>query len=214
MDVQRKQELARYRHRSGASHQQPEVKGMAREQYWPSTLMGLGIFVGLGSFFTVVYWTLIPSDVLFRIFLVLCFAGNLLPYMRSGLWLGMERLEWFLFNLLALGPLLTSVLLWLNFLGHGPVVETDHPVAYVDSGRTVLTYHFVDDHLKEFPLARSVYRNPGDVVGRTIRTAQADGLFGVPVLVRKEAVRGQGKVGADHVPDPVPTRVLFACTSK
>jgi hypothetical protein len=188
MDAQRKQELARYRHRSGATHQQPEVKGTAREQYWPSTLMGLGIFVGLFSFFSVVFWTLIASDLLFRSFLVLCFAGNLLPYVRSGLWLGMERLEWFLFNLLAVGPLGTSLLLWLNFVGHGPVQVSDHSVAYVDAGRTMITYHFVDGNLDEFPLARAVYRDPGDVVGSTVRITRAEGLLGVPVVLRKEPV--------------------------
>jgi hypothetical protein len=188
MDAQRKQELTRYRHRSGATHQQPVVKGMAREQYWPSTLMGLGIFVGLVSFFTVVYWTLIAPDLLFRLFLVLCFVGNLLPYMRSGLWLGMERLEWFLFNLLSVGPLGTSLLLWLNFLGHGPVSESDHSVATVDVGRTVITYYFADDHLREFPFARSVYSDSGEVIGSTIRISQADGFLGIPVILRKEPV--------------------------
>jgi len=150
--------------------------------------MGLGIFVGLFSFFTVVFWTLVAPDLLFRIFLALCFAGNLLPYMRSGLWLGMERLEWFLFNLLAVGPLGTSLLLWLNFVGHGPVAVSDHSVDFVDAGRTMITYHFVDGHMEEFPLARAVYRDPGDVVGSTIRSTQAKGLFGVPVVLRKEAV--------------------------
>ncbi len=159
---------------------------MAREQYWPGTLMGIGVFTGLLSLFTVVFWTLIAPGQLFRIFLVLCFAGNLLPYMRSGLWLGMERLEWFLFNLLAVGPLGTSLLLWLNFLGHGPAVVTDHSVAYVDLGRTMVTYHFQDGHLDGFPMARMVYRDPGDVVGSRIRYTQAEGLFGVPVVVDKE----------------------------
>jgi len=188
MNVQRKQDLARYRRPPGDTHQQPKVKGMAREQYWPSTLMGLGIFVGLFSFFTVVHWTLIAPDLLFRIFLVLCFAGNLLPYMRSGLWLGMERLEWFLFNLLAVGPLGTSLLLWLNFLGHGPITVSDHSVAFADAGRTMITYHFVDGHLEEFPFARAVYRDLGDVVGSTIRVTEAEGLLGVRVVLRKEAV--------------------------
>jgi hypothetical protein len=188
MTVQRKQDLTRYRRPPGATHQQPEVKGKVREQYWPSTFMGFGIFVGLFSFFTVVYWTLIAPDLLFRFFLVLCFVGNLLPYMRSGLWLGMERLEWFLFNLLAVGPLGTSLLLWLNFLGHGPVRVSDHSVAFADAGRTMITYHFVDGHLEEFPLARAVYRDLGDLVGSTIRITEAEGLFGVPVVLRKEAV--------------------------
>lgn len=148
--------------------------------------MGIGVFVAIVGVFTVVRWTLFAPEVLFRAFLVLCFAGNLLPYMRSGLWLGMERLEWFLFNLLALGPLLTSLLLWLNFLVHGPVELTDHAVAYTEKGRTALTYTLQDGHLDAFPLARSVYWEPGDPIGSTLTFSEATGLFGVPVVLRKE----------------------------
>ena len=63
--------------------------------------MGIGLFIGMFSLFTVAPWTLIDVPLLFRVFLVMCFAGNLLPYLRSGLWLGMERLEWFLFHFFA-----------------------------------------------------------------------------------------------------------------
>lgn len=148
--------------------------------------MGIGVFVAIVSVFTVVRWTLLEPELLFRVFLVLCFAGNLLPYMRSGLWLGMERLEWFLFNLLAVGPLLMCLLLWLNFVVHGPVEHTDHAVAYTETGRTVLIYTFKDAHLDEFPRARSVYRDPGDPIGSRLTFSQATGLFGVPVVLRKE----------------------------
>lgn len=178
----------RYRRPLGATHQQPEVKGRAREQYWPGTVMGLGLFVGLPSLFTVAFWTLLDPDLLFRSFLVLCFAGNLLPYLRTGLWLGMERLEWFLFNLLAVGPLGMSLLLWVNFLAHGPAVVSEHAVREVDAGPTMLTYRFADDFLADFPLARAVYRDPEDKVGMRVRVTVADGLFGVPVVLRKEPV--------------------------
>ncbi len=150
--------------------------------------MGLGVFVALVSFFTVVHWTLIPADPLFRVFLVLCFMGNILPYVRSGSSLGMERLEWFLFNLLAVGPLCTGLLLWLNFLGHGTEVITYHTVEKVDIGRTKVTYHFADGALERTPLARSVYRDQGEVIGSTMRITQADGLLGIPVMLEMEPV--------------------------
>ncbi|MCW5900201.1 MAG: hypothetical protein KIT10_13115 [Flavobacteriales bacterium] len=169
-------------------HQQKPVKGGVREQSWPSTLMGLGLFVAVVSFFTVASWTLIRPSTLLRVLLVLCFIGNLMPYARSGFRLGMERLEWFLFNLLAAGPLLTSLLLWLNFLGHGPATYSDHRVDHVEGGRTRYVYFFVDGHLDELVLARSRYRDRHDQVGHTIRISQADGLLGVPVIVRWEAV--------------------------
>ncbi|MBK6832098.1 MAG: hypothetical protein IPG92_15810 [Flavobacteriales bacterium] len=169
-------------------HQQHNVKGKVREQYWPGTLMGLGIFVALGSLFTVATWTLLDPMMLLRVFLVLCFAGNLLPYLRSGLWLGMARLEWFLFNLLAVGPIGTSALLWLNFLAHGPTVTAEHVVKSVESDRNVITYHFVDHHLDEFWFARSAYRDWFPIVGNGVRITEADGLLGVRVVVEKEPV--------------------------
>jgi hypothetical protein len=108
--------------------QQGGVERMAREQYWPGTLMALGLFAFIVTFWAGQAVTFITFVELFRWLALFCFAGNLLPYMRSGLALGMERLEWFLFNLLAIGPLLFTVLLWTNFL------LRDEPVAYLLSG--------------------------------------------------------------------------------
>jgi hypothetical protein len=162
------------------------VKGGVKEHYWPGTLMGLGIFVGLGSVFTVVPWTLVDPGKLFRFFLLLCFVGTVPPYVVSGWRFGMERLEWFLFNILAVGPLVTSALLWLNFLAHGPVTTTDHVVDEVEEVGGVLYYRFKDGFLEEHTLARSIYRDWHPIVGNAVHVSTADGLFGVPVVVRKE----------------------------
>lgn len=167
-------------------HQHGSVKGRVREQYWPGTLMGIGLFVALGSLFTVATWTMVDPYLLLRTFVVLCFAGNLLPYLRSGLWLGMERLEWFLFNLLAVGPLLTSALLWANFLLHGAESTSQHLVARVDSGTTVFTYHFRDGFLDAYPFARSTYRDWYPIVGNAMEVTTAEGLLGIPVVLHKE----------------------------
>ncbi|MCB0765081.1 MAG: hypothetical protein R2815_11995 [Flavobacteriales bacterium] len=168
-------------------HDQQAVVDRVKDQYWPGTLMGFGIFIALGSLFTVAPWTLIDPGVLFRVFLVLCFAGNLLPYLRSGLWLGMERLEWFLFNLLAIGPIGTSGLLWINFLFHGPSVTTVHPVSEVIEERTIVTYVFGDDYLSGFPFARGMFR---DMLTTThaaqVRVTVAEGALGYGVVLRKE----------------------------
>ncbi|MEZ4757326.1 MAG: hypothetical protein R2817_10910 [Flavobacteriales bacterium] len=172
--------------RSAGHHQQRGVKGGVRDQRWPGTLMGIGIFVGLGSMVTVVPWTLIDPGLLFRIFLVLAFGGNLLGYGRAGLRLGMERLEWFLFNLLAVGPLLLSALLWLNYLGHGPEVVTDHDVLEVQEVNGFLVYTYRDDFLKEHDLARWSHRDSYPIVGNSMHISLAAGLLGVPVVVRKE----------------------------
>jgi len=121
MDRQRNDLPDRYQRRARTAHQQRSVEGAVRDQRWPGNLMAVGIFAWLVSFFWVVPRTLIGYDELYRWFALFAFIGNLAPYARSGRRMGMERLEWFLFNLLAVGPLTMSLLLWLNYGAHGPV---------------------------------------------------------------------------------------------
>ncbi|HQW07303.1 MAG: hypothetical protein IPH05_18325 [Flavobacteriales bacterium] len=120
MPLQRNTLLQRVRRGPGGVHQHRAVEGAAKEQTWPSTWMVFGLFVLMFSFWWVGIRTLQEFAVLARWLALFCFVGNLLPYKRIGLGLGMERLEWFLFNLLAVGPFLFSGLLWLNMLVHGP----------------------------------------------------------------------------------------------
>jgi hypothetical protein len=148
--------------------------------------MGFAVFIALGSMVSVVPWTLMPAGHLFRGLLFACFAGNLVPYRWLGERLGMERLEWFLFNLIGAGPLLLSALLWANYLFHGPAVTTDHAVRRVESSATVWTYEFRDGYLEGFPLARAVYRDWYPIVGDHVRVTESVGLFGVPIVLRKD----------------------------
>lgn len=150
--------------------------------------MAIGVFVALVSSLTVVPWTLITPSTMLRSFIGLCFLGNLLPYARSGLRMGMERLEWFLFNLLAVGPLLTALLLWVNFIFHGPVSATRHAVSDVADHGTYLTYAFEDGFLDAFWMARSNYRDWPDSHGHILEVSTARGLLGIEVVVRKRPV--------------------------
>ncbi|MBK9286580.1 MAG: hypothetical protein IPN38_02570 [Flavobacteriales bacterium] len=104
--------LGRY---AGQEHQQGSVERMAREQYWPGTLMAFGMLTWIATFWWGQAVTFITYGGMFRWLAFFCFVGNLLPYVRSGLVLGMERFEWFMFNLLAVGPFTFSILLWFNF---------------------------------------------------------------------------------------------------
>jgi hypothetical protein len=116
---------------AGAVHQQREVKGWRRERYWPETLMVTGILVLVVSFWLAGERTLVAYGILLRWFAAFAFAGNLVPYAVLAARLGMERLEWFLFNLLAVGPLLLSAGLWINLLCHGPETLRLVPVGEV-----------------------------------------------------------------------------------
>ncbi len=124
--------LERYRAPWRTQHQHRGVEGMAREQTWPGTWMVFGIFVLLVSFWWVGSKTLITYTALGRWFALFAFVGNLLPYSKVGLRFGMERLEWFLFNLLAVGPFLFSLALWLNLGIHGAerlyVIHVNSPI--------------------------------------------------------------------------------------
>ncbi len=188
MPLQSNTSPQRYKSPDGGDHQQRNVEARVRDQSWPGTLMVLGVFCTVGSMFTVATWTLLDPSVLLRVLLLLCFAGNLLPYLRSGLWLGMERFEWFLFNLLAVGPLLTGLFLWTNFLFHGPVTTTEHVVRGVESHGGFVYYEFRDDHLLAFPFARAVIKDQYPIIGNGMLISEAEGLFGVPVVVRREPI--------------------------
>ena len=121
--------------------QQRAMGGTERERYWPSNLMALGIFIVVVSFWWVGMRTLITFMLLSKVFAVVAFAGNLLPYAWSGARLRMERLEWFLFNLLAVGPLLLSALLWTNYLVTGP--DRDY-IALTHEGRIDIHRYWIN----------------------------------------------------------------------
>jgi hypothetical protein len=87
---------------------------------WPVTAMVLGIFLFIVVFWTLGQFTLIGFTELFRWFALFAFGGNLLPQRWYGKRLVMDRLEWFWFNLLAVGPALFALGLSLNFFIHGP----------------------------------------------------------------------------------------------
>ena len=82
--------------------------------------MALGIFFALFTFFWVGPRTLVEAELLVKLLVVCGLAMLLLPYRATGLRLGMERFEWFLFNVLALGPTLSGLVLWSNMVFHGP----------------------------------------------------------------------------------------------
>jgi len=186
MGKQRNNMLSRASRSVPSTHQHTNVHGV-REQTWPGTAMGIGLFIGMFSLFTVAPWTLIDVPLLFRVALF-AFAGNLLPYSRVGLRSGMERLEWFLFNLLAVGPIGTSVLLWANFFVHGTPIVTTHDVGIVDTNGTLITYNFKDNYLEGFPFARSTYKDHVGPVGRKIEITEAQRLFAYPVVLKKEVI--------------------------
>lgn len=161
-------------------HQQRPVEG-ARDQSWPGTLMVAGIFVVVITFWWAGTRTLTSYMELGRWFALFAFVGNLLPYKRAGLTLGMERLEWFLFNLLAVGPLLFSAALWLNLLVHGP--EKAGVVNFSGDIRGLRTYWTQTDHLPVFVEEADPDGDAPSIGHGQHLLGTATGLFGYPVVV-------------------------------
>ncbi len=81
--------------------------------------MALGILVLIVLFWTVGQRTLVSYSVLFRWLALFAFAGNLLPRKWYAKRFAMDHLEWFWFNLLAVGPAIFCSCLLLNYLVHG-----------------------------------------------------------------------------------------------
>lgn len=140
MKDQRNKGVARAAAATRAGRQQRGVDRRVKDRKWPGSWMAFGIFIGLYSILYVGHRTIIDLKDLVRGLALLCAVGALLPYAWSGLRMGMERLEWVFFNLLAIGPITMSVLLLLNHYVHGPVHCTEHrlltdAVMVVDDGR-------------------------------------------------------------------------------
>ncbi len=101
-----------------------EVEEGERPWHWTRTLMLLGFFACMltlpsaGSC-TVVSWTFMA-----RTLTLFCILGLILfPWRFYQRALGINAFETFLFNVMGVGPMLFSLLLWSNFLIHGPVKE-------------------------------------------------------------------------------------------
>lgn len=185
MTHQRNRSLPHLRRPTYAQHQQAGVEGMAKEQTWPGTLMALGIFLFVITFWLAGSFTFITYTALGRWFALFAFAGNLLPFKASGLRLGMERLEWFLFNLLAVGPFVFSACLWLNLGVHGK--EQLYLLPIEEHAFDVRRYWLEND---ELPARRPIDEaelsalpmGGGHVLGI------ADGCLGYPVITRWDPV--------------------------
>lgn len=172
-------------------HQQRPVKGGEKDRNWPGTLMAIGVFFTIANVFTVMRWTLIEPATLLRGLALLCFIGGMVPYRMAAYRWGMARLEWFLFNLLAVGPLLMGVLLWTNFLFRGPLTTSDHRIAEMEGGGAFRKHTFTDGLWADYPLARLLTREQSEAMGFDVRITTADGLLGVPVVVEIAPITAQ-----------------------
>lgn len=110
----------RLRPPGAGARQQRTVDVGPPEPQWPSTMMAVGVLLFIVLFWTIGQLTFISFTELFRWLALLAFAGNFLPRRWVEKRFAMDRLEWFWFNLLAVGPMIFCGCLLLNFFVHGP----------------------------------------------------------------------------------------------
>lgn len=171
--------------RAVGAHQHLRVK----ERLWPHYMMALGVIITLAVMLWVGKLTLVPLDLLLRSLALCCVVLLLVPFRFTAYRLGMERLEWVLFNVLGLGPLVFSGLLLLNFLWHDAPDCAMHTIEH--SSQTSLFYRveLEDGGFSAFPGAREFNASDGSLVrARTLRICTARGALGPAVVVERELV--------------------------
>ncbi len=106
--------------------------------------MVVSILLFIALFWSIGQRTLVTFTELFRWLALFAFAGNILPKRWVEKRFDMDRLEWFWFNLLAVGPLLLACCLVLNFFVHGPEQKI---LVHVQQGFDLHEYWRIHDAL-------------------------------------------------------------------
>lgn len=104
-------------------------------------MMAVGVLLLIILFWSIGQLTLISYTGLFRWFILFSFAGDLLPRRWYSARFAMDRLEWFWFNLLAVGPMIFCACMLLNFFVHGPEQKM-----LVQAGRDLDLHAYWQEH--------------------------------------------------------------------
>lgn len=161
----------------------------------PSTFMVIGIFAALFTGFSIGNLTLLSTVDLFRLLFFLCFVGLLVPHRFTRKRMRMEHLEWFFFNTFAIGPILFSTILILNFLWHGETEYRDYPLQ-IGSAHDGERLALLTDGWIEYSSSVSFLFPTDAENGSMVRIGKANGVFGMDVIVSKVRV---------HPHTPMPT---------
>ena len=155
--------------------------------------MAVGLLLLVVLFWTVGQFTFIGYTELFRWLALFAFSGNFLPRSWVVKRFAMDRLEWFWFNLLAVGPMIFCGCLLLNFFVHGPEREI-----LVHGGRSFNLHAYWQEHRElppHIPL-RTDMEDPGQARDALARAGRNDviyglarGTFGYVVITSKVEVR-------------------------
>lgn len=169
------------------------VRNNSKNWHWSLTVGLLGFVIGIFTFVFIGKVTLISRLNLILLTVIPSVAGLLLPMRFYKKWFGMEVAEKFIFSIGGVGPLLTSVLLWSNFLVHTSVKEEIHAVI---KGKLIQSEHFENadvlfelenDAYEEFPEARTISLKTQELAEvskiKKMKLTVAKGCMGYRVVV-------------------------------
>jgi hypothetical protein len=160
--------------------------------------MLVGFFGCMLSLPSVGSWTMVGWGFLARGLTLFCILGLVLfPWRYYQRAIGINAFETFLFNVMGVGPLLFSLVLWANFLLRGPVEEE---VLRIEERKfvgqmlnPVYRYELEGGAYASMPEFRRFKLDPSNkellVKAQKVRYRTAEGLFGYRVMVGREPVR-------------------------
>ena len=129
--------------------------------YWYAALFAAGLFIGIFSIAFVGGRTFVSYLTLSKLVAACCVVGLLIPTRLFWQRFRMSRVEVFLFNVMALGPVLAGLVLWSNYFVLDEMREEVHTITShrltVDAyaGRSVL-YALENNALPDEPALRRV----------------------------------------------------------
>lgn len=181
--------------RGGEERYRTDASAKEKNWHWAYTVMLAGLFLGIFSLAFAGGKTLVSFAFLSRLLAFCCLAGLLIPMRLYSRWLGMNKLASFLFNVMGIGPLLCSILLWLNFFITADTRQETHRITqaklvtavYFDNAGVVFTLE--GDAYKENEEFRRIgitLENAQLIYGKTLRITTAEGLLGYRVLLEIE----------------------------
>lgn len=160
--------------------------------------MLIGFFGCMLSLPSVGSWTMVGWGFLARGLTLFCVIGLVLfPWRLYQRFIGINAFETFLFNVMGVGPLLFSLLLWANFLFHGvaekEVLKIEERQFVGQMLNPVYRYELEGGVYQDMPEFRRFELDPENKKllekAQRVEFRTAEGLFGFSVMLERSLIR-------------------------
>lgn len=145
--------------------------------HYAYTLMLIGLFFCIFTLAYAGHLTMVTAKDLSKFLVACCVIGMLIPWKYYRDRMQLENLEIFLFNLLGVGPILCSLMIWSNFLFHSNPQKKilqieDQEILRDELPRMIVVYHLKDGIMNEFEEFRRF-----DLNQTNLKLLNADGMI-------------------------------------